>query len=268
MASGLRQRVITAIIIGIPIIAMLLYSDFSRVLLLLLIGVFAGLEYLNLNYKVFYKKPQAILSILLLFVVYYYSIKSADLIYHWVLGICILSSCMLLYNLFYQKTNIHTSAPWLWHMLYVGLPIACLLCFSSNTYFSGVMISILFMVWISDIAAYFIGSTIGKRKLFPEVSPGKTWEGFLGAGLVSVLFSYAFASYFQFFDIRAWAIVALCVWFFGALGDLVESKLKRQLAIKDSGNIMPGHGGFLDRFDAFIFCIPFVLLFIELYQNI
>ena len=102
---------------------------------------------------------------------------------------------------------------------------------------------------------------LDRREIF---GPGKTWEGFWGAGLLTLLSSYFFFSYWESYDLRIWALIALSIWLFGSLGDLIESKLKRSLNIKDSSDIIPGHGGFLDRFDSFIFCIPFVLAIVQI----
>lgn len=123
------------------------------------------------------------------------------------------------------------------------------------------------MIWMADSFAYLIGSTFGKRKLLEKISPKKTWEGFLGAGLTTVLIAYVYGKYFYnevshtaitypYF----WVIIALIAWIIGTLGDLVESSVKRNFNIKDSGKLFPGHGGVLDRFDSFIYILPFVLL--------
>lgn len=155
-------------------------------------------------------------------------------------------------------------------IIYIGLPFALLMWICSAPYAafgeSGhhVILASLFMVWASDVFAYLLGSKIGKTKMFPRISPNKTWEGTLsgvtGAILVGYLCSLLFSS--LSFSLVFWIGMATICTVFGILGDLVESMLKRSLGIKDSGNLLPGHGGFLDRFDAFIFVVPFLFTYI------
>jgi len=120
--------------------------------------------------------------------------------------------------------------------------------------------TILCFIWISDSAAYFVGSKMGKRKLFASISPGKTWEGSIGAGIIALVVGIIIGLVFPFHGILYWIIMAFVIWVVGTYGDLYESSIKRKYNIKDSGILLPGHGGFLDRFDSFIFVIPIVLL--------
>ena len=118
------------------------------------------------------------------------------------------------------------------------------------------------MTWANDTGAYLIGSQIGRTKLFPRISPKKTWEGSAGGVLVTFLAGYLLSRIFSDISLVDWCVLAGIVSIFGSLGDLVESMLKRSLQIKDSGNLLPGHGGFLDRFDAFIFLLPFAAAYL------
>ena len=112
--------------------------------------------------------------------------------------------------------------------------------------------------WASDTFAYFAGSTLGAHKLCPSVSPNKTWEGFAG-GLVGTIISVMLVGgYFFGYGLPEMALLGLCIALVATLGDLVESVIKRYTGIKDSGNIIPGHGGVLDRFDSVMFSVPFV----------
>lgn len=118
------------------------------------------------------------------------------------------------------------------------------------------VLAIFVFLWCSDTGAYCCGSLFGKHKLFPRVSPGKTWEGSIGGGVFTVAVSQIIACYLPVLTPWQWAGFALVVVIFGTWGDLVESLLKRQLGIKDSGHILPGHGGMLDRFDSSLMAIP------------
>ena len=264
MSSSLRQRVISAIIIGIPILLLVFYSDLSRTIFLGIIGLMMSWEYLSLHYKKPLINPLATLSIVVVALLMILAYRHPDTSFDFIVYASVIVNCILLYDLFFRESSIHSSAPWAWNILYIGLAISSMIAFHVNEQFASILISILLMIWISDTGAYFVGKSTGRRKLFPKVSPGKTWEGFYGAGLLSILFSYFFFSYFGSYNVSIWALIAIAIWLFGSFGDLVESKIKRSLNVKDSSDLIPGHGGFLDRFDSFVFCIPFVLLLVHL----
>lgn len=129
-------------------------------------------------------------------------------------------------------------------------------------YNSDILISIIILIWTNDTFAYLVGKNFGKNKLFPSVSPKKTVEGFIGGLVFSVICGVLLGKYFiGVKHIYFWVIIAVIVSIFSTLGDLIESKLKRIAGVKDSGSIMPGHGGILDRLDSIIFVIPFINLF-------
>jgi phosphatidate cytidylyltransferase len=148
--------------------------------------------------------------------------------------------------------------------VYVGIPFAMLnfVVFHKGEYASGILIGILALVWIYDSAAYIFGNLFGSRPLFKRISPNKTVEGLLGGLLVLTAVGFGLGYVFKAFTPFQWAVISGIIAYFSAIGDLVESMIKRSLNIKDTGDIMPGHGGFLDRFDAFIFVIPFIAFYI------
>jgi phosphatidate cytidylyltransferase len=120
----------------------------------------------------------------------------------------------------------------------------------------------LFMIWATDSGAYFIGKAMGKRKLWPEISPNKTVEGSIG-GIVCAMIIAALFVFLTDFDVSLWSMLGITIILsaFGQLGDLVESALKRHFNVKDSGKILPGHGGVLDRFDSLLFVWPLLHFF-------
>jgi phosphatidate cytidylyltransferase len=120
------------------------------------------------------------------------------------------------------------------------------------------------LIWVNDSAAYLVGKNFGHQKLFPSISPKKTVEGFLGGLLFACISSYFIALYTETLSFNSWLILAIIVSVLGTFGDLIESKFKRQAGVKDSGIIMPGHGGLLDRLDSLIFAAPFIYLFLRI----
>ncbi len=144
-------------------------------------------------------------------------------------------------------------------IFYIALPVAMLFDVASlSDYHPHRVMGILWLIWTNDTMAYLIGSQIGRRKLFERISPKKTWEGTIGGAICTVLMAWIISLYFNDFSPAQWLAVGAMVGIFGTLGDLVESMLKRSIGVKDSGTLLPGHGGLLDRFDSFLFVVGFV----------
>ncbi len=127
-----------------------------------------------------------------------------------------------------------------------------------------IVLGIFILTWTSDTFAYLVGRQFGKHKLFERISPKKTIEGFVGGIVFTLIAAYILAIYFNEINLIQWLIIAIIISVFGVLGDLIESMFKRQANVKDSSNLIPGHGGFLDRLDSIIFAIPFIYAFIYL----
>lgn len=123
-------------------------------------------------------------------------------------------------------------------------------------------LSIFIFTWINDTGAYCTGMLFGKHRLFERISPKKSWEGSIGGGVFSIIAAIVMAHYFPFMPISIWIGLALTVVIFGTLGDLTESLLKRTIGIKDAGNILPGHGGMLDRFDSTLMAVPAAVVYL------
>lgn len=149
---------------------------------------------------------------------------------------------------------------------YVIIPFLLIikLPFLTAEYNPFVIIGMFIMIWANDTFAYIVGKTIGKNKLFERISPKKTIEGFIGGVVFTVAGAYILSLYYTFLSPLQWMGFAAIVAVFGTLGDLVESKMKRVAGVKDSGNIMPGHGGILDRLDSVVFAIPFLFLYYQI----
>lgn len=178
---------------------------------------------------------------------------------------------LLISELYLKKENpILNWAYSMFSQLYIGLPFALLnvLAFhndpeySSVSYKSILPLSVFIFLWLNDTGAYCIGSLFGKHRLFERISPKKSWEGSIGGGIVAIGASLVLAHFFPFMSIWEWMGLSLVVVVFGTWGDLTESLLKRQLHVKDSGNILPGHGGMLDRFDSALMAIPAAVVYL------
>lgn len=129
----------------------------------------------------------------------------------------------------------------------------------------GILIGFFLLMWTYDTSAYLIGSSIGKHRMFERISPKKSWEGCIGGLILALLVARLISGWLGVTDRAGWMIIALIVVVAGTVGDLLESMLKRSLGLKDSGTIMPGHGGFLDRFDSVVLAFPLVYLFLAIF---
>jgi phosphatidate cytidylyltransferase len=129
----------------------------------------------------------------------------------------------------------------------------------------GIVVGFFILLWINDSAAYLAGVSFGKHRLMERISPKKSWEGFIGGFLLTLVAAWFLSQWMGVVDRTGWIIISVIISVAGTYGDLVESMLKRSTGVKDSGNIMPGHGGFLDRFDSTIISFPLVFLYIALF---
>lgn len=151
-------------------------------------------------------------------------------------------------------------------LIYVAVPFSLLhsLVYFQEEYRHEIIVGLLALIWAGDTGAYFAGTKFGKRKLFFRISPKKSWEGFIGGSILILAVATALAALIPLLPWWQWIVIAIIIIVAGTYGDLVESLLKRSLSVKDSGNAIPGHGGFLDRFDSLVLSVPFIAAFLEL----
>ncbi|NIJ46001.1 phosphatidate cytidylyltransferase [Wenyingzhuangia heitensis] len=152
--------------------------------------------------------------------------------------------------------------------LYAIIPFTIILaipfCNETNTYQGSTFLGCIILIWSTDTFAYLTGKAIGKHKLYQKISPNKTIEGSLGGLIFTLITATVLAQYFTQYSLSEWLGLSIVISIFGGLGDLVESMFKRAANIKDSGNLIPGHGGVLDRFDSLLFASPFIYFYLQL----
>jgi phosphatidate cytidylyltransferase len=177
---------------------------------------------------------------------------------------------IMIIELYRKKDNpFHNIAYTILGILYIAVPFSLLVLSgfperSFAGYKPTLLLGFFFLLWSCDTGAYVVGMTLGKHSLFPRISPKKSWEGSIGGFIFTTSIAFIIAHYYKSLPLTDWLIMAGIICIFGTWGDLVESLLKRSLQVKDSGDIFPGHGGILDRFDSVLLSAPFVFLYLHL----
>ena len=259
---NLLKRSFSGIIFVLIFISAILFSKESYIALITLCGFLCIWEFIRMI------KLKSYASYVFFVIVMFLMIKRPESYgIALILIITILSSVFLVYQLFAKKeisfANDRVKLGVTIRYVIFSICFLVLLPFYENSFHPYLMISVLSIIWVNDSFAFVVGKNFGRNKLFASVSPKKTMEGFFG-GLVFSLLAAIFISKFNVdFSMLNWMVISVLVSVIGTVGDLVESKFKRQANIKDTGNIMPGHGGILDRLDSLLFAAPFVYLYIN-----
>jgi phosphatidate cytidylyltransferase len=264
--STLKTRSITAIFYGLTVILLMNLSIHTVNIFLLLVSFLTAFEFFKIRMngaisKIFIIIYAIVFGSIPMLIEYFFWVLPQH-IFEMLLVIIIIYDIYLIVDLFKSKKIINTNKLVIITeaLLYIGVPFM-LFMYVQQQYladFFRTLFIVILLIWINDTFAYFVGSRFGKHKLLPEVSPKKSIEGFIGGGVFAVLASFLLHYLYGYFDLVFYFVAALIVFIFGTAGDLVESKLKRTYDLKDSGNALPGHGGFLDRFDSFLFSLPFI----------
>jgi len=188
----------------------------------------------------------------------------------------VLIACVFFAELYRNKQNpFQNIAYTLIGIIYIVMPFALWVSFLKNyssdagvVYNPHLLLGFFFLLWTNDTGAYLVGRSIGKHKLWERISPKKTWEGFFGGLLLSIGVGYIISLFYPELHYILWMVMGVIVSCAGTMGDLVESAFKRSIDAKDSGSILPGHGGILDRFDGVFMSTPFVLVLLQLVQTV
>ena len=274
MKNNFIQRAVTGVLFVIVLVGCIIYSPLSFGILFTIISVLSVHEFAQLVSKsseVSINKTITALGGAYLFLALMSFCTQQSVGARVFLPYLGLLLYMMITELYLKKKN--PTGNWAYSMLsqlYVALPFALLnvLAFQNSpetgsvTYNPILPLSIFVFIWLSDTGAYCVGSLIGKHRLFERISPKKSWEGSIGGGIFSIASSLGFAHFFPLMPGWQWVGLAIVVVIFGTWGDLTESLMKRQLGIKDSGNILPGHGGMLDRFDSALMAIPAAVVYL------
>ncbi|MFK7952519.1 MAG: phosphatidate cytidylyltransferase [Ekhidna sp.] len=268
--TDLAPRFLSAVVGVFIIISALVWSEWGFFVIFLSISCLTMLEFYRLM-KVQDYSPIRFLGVsvgALLFIIMFL-IEDKVLPSEYYVIMFPLASFVFLIKL-YKKSDIHpfiNIALFYLGILYVAVPFALIniVVFYSGEYSYEILLGLLFLTWANDIGAYFSGIMFGKTKLFERISPKKSWEGSVGGAIFAVITSVVISMYFKGLMQWEWISIAFIVVIAGTYGDLVESHFKRSMNIKDSGSTIPGHGGFLDRFDSLLLAVPFVVVFLKLF---
>ena len=264
----MKTRAITGFFFVAVMLASVLLGAYAFTLFFLILSILSVEEFYRLvtTEEV---KPQKRWGLALTISIYLpiclYFFKGEPLQY---LLICVpLSILIIVAELYRNKPNpFHNIAYTLFGVLFAVLPFCFFygMAFIDGEYSSHYPLGFLIMLWASDTGAYLFGTKIGKHKLFERHSPKKTWEGFAGGMVTSLAAAAILSIYFRELPLYHWMAISAIIVVFGTLGDLSESMLKRSLSAKDSGSLLPGHGGLLDRFDGLLLAAPIVFVYLQL----
>ena len=276
---NLLVRAASGVVLFGVVLGAILWSKWSFAALLLAIIVGGQIEFYRMAQKAGYwpQRAMGVISGVLVFIVAFAMMwlfdKSSDLDSRYlmitgglVLYIILLLPLMFICELFRKSaTPIANIATSLMGVVYVAMPLSLLLfiplLLGGGEWQPWTLLFYIFIIWSNDVFAYLFGITLGKHRLFERISPKKSWEGFVG-GLIGAMGMGYLAAVITGGDLVEWIGMALIAAITGVFGDLVESLFKRSVDVKDSGQVIPGHGGWLDRFDALLLSVPFAFIYL------
>ncbi len=274
--NNLTQRIITGLLGSAGIIAAICFGPWTYFIVFFIITFFTLWEFYKLSGldgMVPQKTFGTFLGVVIFSLSFFIEMEMISYRYYFLIFPLMAFVYMIkLYKRFERKPFTNIAYTFL-GLFYVAAPFALLniAAFEKGVYNYQIMFGCLFILWASDTGAYFAGTYLGKRKLFERISPKKSWEGFFGGALLAMAFAIGLPYFFESIDqpsyltLTNWIVVGLIIIIGGTFGDLIESLLKRSIEIKDSGDALPGHGGFLDRFDGLLISAPFIVAYIEIF---
>ena len=266
--NNFTQRTITGTVFVAVLLSSMLYSAWTSTLLFALITMLGVWEFYTLAEKAGVQPQKKFGTVIATISYLLIALHTMGYIEQSMLLLCIpLAFIVFIIELYKRSSKPFENIAYTWlGMFYIAVPFAllCALSFQSGIYHPHLMLGYFLLLWASDSGAYVFGITLGKTKLFERISPKKTWEGTIGGGLLSMTLAYVLSNYFLELSRMDWMVVSIIIVITGNLGDLAESMFKRSINVKDSGTLLPGHGGILDRFDAVFISAPFVFTYLLL----
>jgi phosphatidate cytidylyltransferase len=267
--NNLTQRILTGLVGAAAVIASIVFSPWSYFVIFLFITVMTLLEFYKLtglDGMIPQKTFGTVCGALVFCASFLIEMEHISWRYYFLMFPLI--SLVFLIKLYkFERKPFTNIAFTILGIFYVAMPFALLniAAFENGIYNYEIMLGCLLILWANDTGAYFAGTFFGKTKLFERISPKKSWEGAAGGALLGLLFAWGVSEYFVTIAVWQWLVIAVLIIIGGDYGDLVESLLKRSIEIKDSGDSLPGHGGFMDRFDGLLISAPFIVAFLEIF---
>lgn len=261
-------RLGSAIVFSAIMMAGLLWNEYAFITLICLIQVLCLKEYFTLVKKIppvvyWPKWVPAIVQVvslvwLLMQTPLFFGLKFSP-------GLLIaFPIALIVFTTYNKKNGFHAGALSVAGIAYIAVPMMLLYALREQSMI--IPVALVLMIWMNDTMAYLVGSFIGKTP-FSKISPKKTWEGTAGGAILTIAGAAIWGYYTSYYTMIDWMALALCASVAGTAGDLLESKLKRMADVKDSGKIMPGHGGALDRFDSLLVAIPFAYTYAYIFMD-
>ena len=269
--SNIKSRILTGSLLVISMIICIVASKYTFFLFFASLLILSLWEFYNI-FETFGKSPQRVPGIIIglfVFVIMFLQANGYDYNEILLLILGFTGTLFLFINELRQKsvTPFENIAITLLGIVYIAIPISLFwpIAYRENIYQydPNLILGYFIIIWIYDSMAYLVGVKFGKRKLLARISPKKSWEGAIGGYIFALIASYVLSLYFKELTLVQWLISATIISVFGTLGDLTESLLKRSVNIKDSGDLLPGHGGLLDRFDALFLAVPALYLYLQ-----
>lgn len=277
MTSLLHNNLVVRTLSGIVFLAVVLgcifFSPYTLLMLLLIVCIGGMLEFYKLA-ALSGARPldvlPALTGCLMILLAFFVKLHKVSPLFFVVL--LPLLFLLFIVELYRKQENPFANIAWsVLGIVYIALPMALLAYMPVQPATHGyviyrpfIVLNVFLIVWANDVGAYLLGMLLGRHKMIERISPKKTWEGFAG-GLLCAVGVGMLLAHFQHISLGLWIGASLVIALSGVVGDLAESMLKRSVGVKDSGRMMPGHGGFLDRFDALFMAVPFIFTYLIIF---
>lgn len=261
------KELIVRSISGVLYISIVLFSMFtSREWFMGLFIVLAAITLFEFLKLIHLKSYISYIFLLLFFYFLSYKVFDPNAVYLLLILCCFVSLFLFKDLLWTSKIPMFEKKKYIVVLFYLisGFVFLTLIPVQSGEFIPQTIVGVFILVWSNDTFAFLVGKNFGRRKLMERISPKKTVEGFFGGLAGCVLAGFIIFKYLDVYPLWMWVVMALIASFFGTIGDLIQSKFKRQAGVKDSGILMPGHGGLYDRLDSIVFVSPFIYAFLEI----